>query len=229
MQAFEVVACTDLFGSFALLFLIMLAISLIGMVLVMLRAGVYPYKKVFPSWSLDGEKDESEEYRAYLQYVSEFLNMWGGNTDENGALSTRSGTFETSSEITTNMSVNLQSGNSLTIVSPSALVPRSFRKAQQLDCTSLCEDEEKIPFSPQGSRFTFDRSCANSTLHDDTNEGYMALTPHTSSLHSSEKRCRRFLDSPLVVSAMRHHYWVNCFANLVSPPKIGNRSGDKSE
>ena len=246
MQAFEGVVCTDSCGSFALLFLIMLAMSLAGMIMVMLRAGMYPYKQVFPHSSLDDEEDELEEYRAYPQFVSPFLNMWGGKMDDNYALFTKTGTYETSSEVT-NMSV-----------SPSAPVPRSFHKAQQLDCTSMCEDEEKIPFSPLGSRFTFDQSRmystgeiplsppgsrftfdqspmyaarTNSTSRDDSNNGCTPLTPHTSSVHSSEKQCRRFttLDSPLVLSAMRQHAWVNCFANFVSPTRIGNRSGDKSE
>jgi hypothetical protein len=246
MQAFEGVACTDSRGSFAFLFLIMLAISLAGMFMVMLRAGMYPYKQVFPLSSLDDDEDELEEYRAYLQYVSPFLNMWGGNTDGNGDLFTKTGTYETSSEMT-NMSV-----------SPSALAPRSFHKAQQLDYTSMCENEVKIPFSPLGSRFTFDQSRmystgkipfsplgsrftfdqspmydagTNSTSRDDSNDGCTPLTPHTSSVHSSDKQCRRFttLDSPLVLSAMRQHTWVNCFANFVSPKRIGNRSGDKSE
>ncbi len=199
----------------------------------MLRAGMYPLKIVFPSSSLDEEKNELEEYRAYLQYVSSFINSWGGNMDNDVSLSPTVITSETSSE-STSSSVNLELGNSPTIISPSGPVPRSFHKAQVLDCTSMCENKEIIPLSPPESRFTFDESRimyapdAIETSRGDSSE-YTPLTPHTSSAHSSDKRRFTTPDSPSVVSAIRQQAWVNCFSNFVSPSRIGNHCGDKSE
>ena len=228
---FEEVTCTDACVTFALLFLIMFAISLCGMVLVMLRAGMYPFNMVFPSSSLDEDEDVLEEYRAYLQYVSSFITSWAGNMANDVALSPKASTSETSSESTLS-SVNLELGNSRTIISPSGPVPRSFYKAQVLDCTSMCENEEIIPLSPPESRFTFDESRiyapdAIDTSCGDSNE-YTPLTPHASSALSSGKRRFTTPDSPSVV-AIRQQAWVNCFSNFVSPSRIGNHCGDKSE
>ena len=228
---FEEVTCTDACVTFALLFLIMFAISLCGMVLVMLRAGMYPFNMVFPSSSLDEDEDVLEEYRAYLQYVSSFITSWAGNMANDVALSPKASTSETSSESTLS-SVNLELGNSRTIISPSGPVPRSFYKAQVLDCTSMCENEEIIPLSPPESRFTFDESRiyapdAIDTSCGDSN-GYTPLTPHASSALSSGKRRFTTPDSPSVV-AIRQQAWVNCFSNFVSPSRIGNHCEDKSE
>jgi len=230
---FEEVTCTDACVTFVLLFLIMFAISLFGMVLVTLRAGMYPIKMVFPSSSLDEEEDVLEDFRAYLQYVSRFINSWAGNDVANDvALSPKASTSETSSE-STSSSVNLELGNSPTVISPSDPVPRSFHKAQVLDCTPICENGEIISLSPPESRFTFDEfriyaSDVTDTSCGDSNE-YTPLTPHTSSAHSSEKRRFTTPDSPSVVSAIRQQAWVNCFSNFVSPSRIGNLCGDKSE
>ena len=229
---FEKVTCTDACVTFALLFLIMLAISLFGMVLVMLRAGMYPLNMVFPSSSLDEDEDVLEEYRAYLQYVTTFINSLAGNIANDVSLSPRASTSETSSE-STSSSVNLELGHSPTMISPSGPVSRSFHKAQVLDCTSMCENEEIIPLSPPESRLTFDESRmyapdAIETSCGDSNE-YTPLTPHASSAHSSEKRRFTTPDSPLMVSSIRQQAWVNCFSNFVSPSRIGNHCGEKSE
>ena len=139
-------------------------------------------------------------------------------------------TSETSSESTLS-SVNLELGNSRTIISPSGPVPRSFYKAQVLDCTSMCENEEIIPLSPPESRFTFESRIyapdAIDTSCGDSNE-YTPLTPHASSALSSGKRRFTTPDSPSVV-AIRQQAWVNCFSNFVSPSRIGNHCEDKSE
>ena len=214
--AFEEVACTDLCGMFALLFLIVFTTGVIGLVLFMLRAGLYPCKMVFPFSSLDKEEYELEEYRTYLQ-------------DDNIALSTESTTSETSSEASdTGISLN-----SSTILSPSGKEPRSHHK--DLKRGFMSKDDEK-QLSPPDSRLAFDQSQiyppnANDTSASDSSDKCKPLSPHTS-MHSIEKRSGRCtnVDPSLVNLAMRQHKWIDYFACFVSSPtKIGNRSGDKSE
>ncbi|KAL3804269.1 hypothetical protein ACHAW5_005867 [Stephanodiscus triporus] len=56
-QAFEDVACTDSHGTFALLSTIAFAMSLVGMIMVMLRAGMYPYQKLYYPTEILGNPD----------------------------------------------------------------------------------------------------------------------------------------------------------------------------
>jgi hypothetical protein len=230
MQVFEGVACTDSCGSFALLFLIMLAISLAGMIMVMLRAGMYPYKQVFPHSSLDDEEDELEEYRAYLQYVSPFLNMWGGNTDDNCDLSTKTGTYETSSESTshtrpnTHTSMNLELAISATMNSndfiseealhPSALpkTPSFYNASDEAKSGTSFDDEKTKQLSPLGplsspnSNFVTDQSRiytpdAQHTSDGDGDDEIMPLTHETSGIHSVGIMSRQLATSGFLTPA----------------------------
>ena len=159
-QAFDGMACTDSSGSVELLFLIMLAISLFGMVLVMLRAGMYPSKMVFPSSSLDEEENELEEYRAYLQYVSSFINSWGGNMDNDAALSPKASTFETLAESTSHACQNSHTSINLGVVKPSAPPesPSFYNAKDEAEPASQFEGEEKTPISSPDSKFLSDQS-----------------------------------------------------------------------
>jgi hypothetical protein len=226
-NAFEEVICTDLCVTFELLFLKHFAISLFGMVLVMLWAAMYPFRVVFSFSSLNKEDDVLEEYRAYLQYLSSFINWWGRNMDtsetssESTSYSSQSAHTSMNLEvakpsappespsfyITWDANVNLELGNSSTTFSLSGPVPQSFQKAQVLDCTSMCENQEKFPLSPPESRFTFDGSPMYAPNSIDTSRGdsdeYTPLTPHTSNVHSSKKQQFTTPDSTLVVSVIR--------------------------
>lgn len=62
-QAFEDTTCTDSSTSLTLVFSIMLGISIVGMLLILLRAAMYPYKKVYVASEYDDEQDEWEEYQ----------------------------------------------------------------------------------------------------------------------------------------------------------------------
>ncbi|KAL7553333.1 hypothetical protein ACHAWF_018175 [Thalassiosira exigua] len=98
-QAFEGTACTDSSGSLIFMITVTFAISVCGMIMIMLRSAMYPFKKVDASPSSDDEnQDEWMEYQDYLRYMSSFVNMWGGNdTDEYGDACTKACTSETSS------------------------------------------------------------------------------------------------------------------------------------
>mmetsp|Transcript_8507 Transcript_8507/g.19048 ORF Transcript_8507/g.19048 Transcript_8507/m.19048 type:complete len:728 (+) Transcript_8507:256-2439(+) len=181
-QAFEGTACTDSSESLTLIFLIMFAISVVGMLMIMMRSAMYPYKKVYASSSLDDEEDEWEEYQAYLRYMANFVNMWGGNEADEDVGSAKMSTYETSSELTSNARSNSPTsahrtlGNSSTISSntpdeeaPPTSTPHepnaSFHSAQKLDemfedeeqIPPKFEDEEQIPLSPPDSEFAADQ------------------------------------------------------------------------
>ena len=56
--------CSDSAVGLIIMFSIMFSISIIGMIMILLRSAMFPYKKVY-AWSpMDDEKDEWEEYQA---------------------------------------------------------------------------------------------------------------------------------------------------------------------
>lgn len=177
-QAFEGTTCSDSSESLTLMFLIMLSISVVGMVIIMLRSAMYPYKKVYASSSLDDEEDDEwEEYQAYLRYMTNFVTMWGGNNaDDDDADMTKSGTYDTSSESASNgcskspnsvqhrilansstISSNTPDDEETPPTSPhTPLDDALFGRPQELvdafdDNGETFEDEEQIPLSPPDS------------------------------------------------------------------------------
>ena len=197
-QVFDGTACTDSSGSFELLFLIMLAISLFGMALVMLRAGMYPLKIFFPSLSLDEEENELEEYRAYLQYVSSFINSWGGNMANDVALSPKASTFETSAESTSHSSQNSHTSIDLVVVKPSAPTESSsfYNAEDETESAPNFEGREKTPISSPDSKFLSDQSRmytpeAKHSLDDDGDDECTPLTPQSPGAYHDGMRSRR--------------------------------------
>lgn len=89
-QVFEVVACSELSGSLSLVFSIMFAINVVGLLMINLRASMYPYKKAYDTSSIDEDEDEWEEYQAYLRYMSSFVNRWSGDMTEEDAAASKS-------------------------------------------------------------------------------------------------------------------------------------------
>ena len=223
-HAFEEVACTDSLGSFALLFLIMFTMGVVGLVLLMLRAALYPCKMVLPFSPFDEEKYESEEYRAYLQ-------------DDNIALSTESTVSETSSEATRsigNIGSRSPLNSSTILLSPSGPVSRSNYRGLKLGCMSMKEDEEKALSSPD-SRFTFDQSRMHAPSAYDTSAGdnhdVCTLFSSDTSMRSSEIPSRhiRAPESPHVDLAKERQTWLYMLACFVLSPRVGDHTGDKSE
>jgi len=76
-QVFEGTACTQSSGSLTLMFSIMFGINVVGMVMIMLRSAMYPYKKVYASSNLedddDDEEDEWEEYQVIMKAKYSFV------------------------------------------------------------------------------------------------------------------------------------------------------------
>ncbi len=60
------------------MFMVTLTMATIGMVMIMLRSAMHPYKSVKrnPYLDQDDKISEYEEYKSYVGYMSEFVNMW---------------------------------------------------------------------------------------------------------------------------------------------------------
>jgi hypothetical protein len=199
-QAFDVTACTHSSGSFELLFLIMFAISLFGMVLLMLRAGMYPLKNAFSSSSSDEEENELEEYRAYLQYVSSFINSWGVNMDDDVPLSPspKSSTPETSAESTSYASRNAHTSMNLEVAKPSAPPesPSFYIAQDEAESAPNFDDEQKAPMSSPDSKLVSDQSRmytpeAKHSLDGDGDDGCTPSAPQSLGTYHSGMRSRR--------------------------------------
>ena len=164
-QAFDGTICTDSIRSFTLVFLIMLTICLVGMVMIMTRSAMYPYKMVFSSPSPDGDDDEWEEYQAYLQYMASFVNMCGVYTDDEFSVATKLSVLKDSHETSVTHAIGDSSTVSSNHVSPddsgcespqNRRDPTSFYRPQEKDYLSADEedieikyaDEERTPLSP---------------------------------------------------------------------------------
>jgi hypothetical protein len=206
-QAFEGAVCTDSSGSLALLFLIMFAISLIGMMLIMLRASIYPVKMGFPSSSCNEEENELVEYPACLQHVLTLPSIWSDSMDDNFALSTKIILSETSSEATRSCD-NLAFGskpdtfetsdsNTRVIINPEVAF-ESLSIYDDIDEAEApnSEDKRKTPHSSPDSKYYSDQSqiCtpdAMHTSHGDDDVNCTPVSPRTPSSYSG-MRSRRF-------------------------------------
>lgn len=189
-QAFEGIACTEFSGSFALNFSIMFAISLVGMIMVMLRSAMYPIKMLYPPLHLDEEGDELEEYQVYLQY-STGLVMW----------SSMSPTSATSSESTSQKTDPINDANlcfevarieamvskmeseSLTLCSnddmpdEEAPHPSAPPVSPSLFYAEDEDNKENMPLSPPDSKIAFDQSRMYTP--DPQGDGENECTPMT--------------------------------------------------
>ena len=92
--AFEEVACTDSYKMFTMISTISFAMTFVGMTMVMLRAGMYPFKKVYythtdartPNPSAPPETPSLHKHNPLtndrlLPSDAKFLAIWGGNTE----------------------------------------------------------------------------------------------------------------------------------------------------
>ena len=200
IQAFEGTACTDSSGSLTLIFSILIAISFVGMIMITLRAAMYPYKKVHLSSSLEDEEDEWEEYQAYLRYMAGFVTMWGGEKeDENEKM------YDTASESTPSNNIHLGLGNSSSLSSDAA--------DGSPKVVELYEDEERMPLSPPNADFSAaDRSriYTPSSQQDSNydNDERAALSPETPTIHVNEiKSTRRRFRTPEFLSPGTFRSW----------------------
>ena len=197
IQAFEGTACTDSSGSLTLIFSILIAISFVGMIMITLRAAMYPHKKVHLSSSLDDEEDEWEEYQAYLRYMAGFVTMWGGEKeDENEKM------YDTASESTPSNNIHLGLGNSSSLSSDAA--------DGSPKVVELYEDEERMPLSPPNADFSAaDRSqIYTPSSQQDVYDERAALSPETPTIHVNEnKSTRRRFRTPEFLSPGTFRSW----------------------
>lgn len=104
-QAFNANACEESASGLTLMFMIIVTIAAIGMVMIMLRSAMHPYRSVKRNPYLDQVENEKmteyEEYKSYVGYMSEFVNMWktkNGEDDSSEPTAAWSGSMESRSE-----------------------------------------------------------------------------------------------------------------------------------
>jgi hypothetical protein len=166
-QVFDGTVCTDSSGSFAILFLIMFAISCLGMILLMLRSAMFPLQKLFPPLALDEKEDELNEYQAYIKY-STGLVMWSKNFDD--AHYSKVGTRETSCDESTT-STNL----SFEVARIEAMVLEIESVSSPLSANVYAADVETgFPSAPPESPALF-----NTEDEDDKENNILLSTTHT--------------------------------------------------
>lgn len=76
-QTFNANACEESASGISLMFMVTFTIATIGMVMIMLRSAMHPYRSVKRNPYLDQDEKISEydEYKSYVSYTSEFVNM----------------------------------------------------------------------------------------------------------------------------------------------------------
>lgn len=176
--------------------------SCVGMIMIMLRSSMYPYKKVYrKSLSVDEEEDgdEWEEYQAYLMYMASFVSMWGDNTDDSD--DGKSNEYDTSSESTSNAHLGLGNSSSLSSEEEREERPSKLDTCKDNDDYEENPDpehEEKMPLSPtsESDSITAHHSglYIQTTLGNDIGDDdeCMPLSPETPSIHVvSEVRSRK--------------------------------------
>lgn len=104
-QAFNANACVESASGLTLMFMIIVTIAAIGMVMIMLRSAMHPYRSVKRNPYLDQVENEKmteyEEYKSYVGYMSEFVDMWKtkkGEDDFSDPTAAWSGSMESRSE-----------------------------------------------------------------------------------------------------------------------------------
>ncbi len=77
------------------MFMVTITLAAIGMVLIMLRSAMHPYKSVRRNPYLDQDEkiSEHDEYKTYVGYMSEFVNMWKGKEGDDSSEPTAAGTW----------------------------------------------------------------------------------------------------------------------------------------
>lgn len=151
---FEELTCTISSRSFALLFLITSAISVVGMILLMLRSAMYPLQKLFPPLPMNAQEDELEEYLAYIQNCPSWMKTWNISIDssilelgghQNDSISDEDVILFRRGAIKINPSAPPESPPLSSYIGTES--PSSY-----IGTVAFYDDEEKIPVSPTESR-----------------------------------------------------------------------------
>ncbi len=148
-QAFDGTICTDTIRSFTLMFLIMFTISLVGMVMIMTRSAMYPFKLVLSLSSANGVEDELEEYQAYLQYMASFINVWGVTTEDEFSVCSKECVLKDSLET----SITHAFGDSSTVSSNNTPPVTEYRtrSRHRRDPAPFCKQDLDVTFVDEES------------------------------------------------------------------------------
>lgn len=208
-QIFEGTVCTDSSGSFAILFLIMFAISFLGMIMIMLRSAMFPLQKLFPPLDLNEKDNELKDYQTYIQH-STGLVMWSKNFDDAhySKVDTRETSFDDSTS-STNMSFEVARieamvsemesvSSTLSANNYAADVETGFPSAPpESPALFNAEDEDdKENNLPLSTTQTFNSKLSNIynfDLNGDDNDEYIPLTPRSPGMQSRRPVTPSFL------------------------------------
>lgn len=198
-QVFDGIACAHSSGSLVLLFLIMFAISLTGMVLIMLRSSMYPFKRVFPFSSFDEDENKLDEYPACLQYVSSSRDKWD---DSDGPYPSNPDPFETSS-VSTSVSNSRETMNLGVALSLS-----NNNSNDDVGSAPNTEDERNSPLSSTfpdkwGHNYgaspskpdTFETSSASISDSNTSTSVNLDVTPGFQSIHNATDEAESALNN----------------------------------
>jgi len=101
-QTFSANACEESASGLTLMFMVTVTVAAIGMVMIMLRSAMHPYKSLRRNPYLDQDEkiSEHDEYKTYVGYMSEFVNMWKGEDGDASSepTATWSGSMHSKSE-----------------------------------------------------------------------------------------------------------------------------------
>jgi hypothetical protein len=207
-QAFDGTICTESIRSFTLMFLIMFTISLVGMVMIMTRSAMYPFKLVLSLSSANGVEDEWDEYQAYLRYMASFINVWGGTMADEFSVCSKA--FVLKDSLETSITAF---GDSSTVSSNNTPPVTEYRTSQRhpRDVTFVDEEsielrignEEMKPLSPAESNIGGNRTRRrnfNETQQqnkcDAIDDECTPLTPPPNTLIQSSSKMRNRRPSP---------------------------------
>ena len=158
-----------------LLFLITSAISVVGMILLMLRSAMYPLQKLFPPLPMNAQEDELEEYLAYIQNCPSWMKTWNISIDSSILASRRIVSDISAESTSTSIDHELGGHQNDSILDEDAILFRrgaikinpsappesplssyigteSPSTSSYIGTVAFYDDEEKIPFSPTESK-----------------------------------------------------------------------------
>lgn len=164
-----------------LLFLITSAISVVGMILLMLRSAMYPLQKLFPPLPMNAQEDELEEYLAYIQNCPSWMKTWNISIDSSILASRRIVSDISAESTSTSIDHELGGHQNDSISDEDAILFRrgaikinpsappesplssyigtvSPSTSSYIGTVAFYDDEEKIPFSPTESKVESIRS-----------------------------------------------------------------------
>jgi hypothetical protein len=163
------------------------------MLMIMLRAAMYPCKLAFSQDACklpDEDEDEWEEYQAYLRYMSDFLSYWGRHDEDAPSIHKDDNGTKSSSSSSEEERIEEGIPEMVTCEASSSWEGASLPPSKNPDFESACPNHSELhPLSPSAPPPATPTARLNpsyiKTEHiDDWNDECQPLSPGTPSMHS---------------------------------------------